>query len=90
MTGDRTESKSVNTSSQWGTRHPKGQCVAALAIRTEEKGLSYPGAGPHPTELLRPFIYLFLLKQSTSTQGRIYRGDERDWTPSEAEKLNKK
>ena len=53
MTGDRVESKSVNTSSQLGTRHQNAHCVANLALRTEEKGPSQPGAGPHPTAHLR-------------------------------------
>ena len=66
MTGDRAESKSVNTSSQSGTWHPKVHCVTNLVLRTEEKGLSHPGAGPHPTAYLR----FFLLKQQSRQQAR--------------------
>ena len=43
-TGDQAESKSVNTSSQSGTRHPKDHCVTNLALHTEGQGLSHPGA----------------------------------------------
>ena len=61
MTGDRAEFKSVNTSSQTGTRHPNVHCVANLALRTEEKGLSHPGAGPHPTANLRSIIIINII-----------------------------
>ena len=66
MTGDRAESKSVNTSSQSETWHPKVHCVTNLALRTEEKVLSHPGAGPHLTEHLR-FIFFFAKTTITST-----------------------
>ena len=36
-TDDEAESKSVDTSSQSGTQHPKVHCVANFALRTEEK-----------------------------------------------------
>ena len=66
MTGDKTESKIVNISSQSGTRHHKVHCAANFALRTEEKGLSYPGAGPHPTAHLRSFFCAEATITSTS------------------------
>ena len=48
VTGDRAESKSVNTSSQSGKRHPKVHCVANLALRTGKKCLSHPRCWASP------------------------------------------
>ena len=64
-TGDRAESKSANTSSQSGNWHPKVHCVTNLALHTEEKGLSHPGAGPHPTAHYG--FFFFAEKTITST-----------------------
>ena len=59
MTGDRAESNSVHTSSQSWTRHPKVHCVANLALRTEDIGLSHRASGPHPTAHLRSIQFFF-------------------------------
>ena len=52
MTGDRAESKSVNT-------------VAKLALSTEEEGVLHLGAGSHPTAHLRSFLSFFFFAEAT-------------------------
>ena len=41
--------KATTSSSQSGTRNPKVHSMTNLTLRTEEKGVSHPSAGPHPT-----------------------------------------
>ena len=78
MAWDITESKSVNTLSQSGTRHHKVHCVANFALRTEEKGLSYPVLGltplpPHFAHSVRNYL-------NETFPGRwIERGSPRFW-----------
>ena len=75
MTDDRAESKSVNKTSQSGTRHSKVHCVANFALRTGEKGYQIRVLG-----LIQQRIFFFLKQQSR--QHRTWTCLSKSWSPN--------
>ena len=66
MTGDRAESKSVNTSSQSGTRHPKVHCVQTLHFILKKRVYHIQVLGLTQQHIYGPFLFIYLFCYSNN------------------------